>query len=190
MIPRIPYCKDTVPVRQRSISERYRRVSRSASALNFPTPTQTDSNSHTTKSSLYHICIGESHASSDSIGLVLGCSVPRISCLFVFDIKAVAAGLLYVSARLTHTLIAISTGPRTPTTSCRFNSIAFANMSPPAPLDVDLRGDSDVSSVPVPDPLTVDTVPDWRSRAPQMPIGVAAGASSDMFKSPVCLGKS
>lgn len=59
-------------------------------------------------------------------------------------------------------------------------------MSPPASLDVDLRGDTDTSSVSVPDPLTVQGVPAWREKASRVPTGVAAAASSDMFKSPVC----
>lgn len=58
-------------------------------------------------------------------------------------------------------------------------------MSPPAPLDVDIRGDTDTSSVPVPDPLTVNGVPGWRAKMAQMPTGVAAACNSDMFKSPV-----
>ncbi|KAJ5580370.1 Aromatic amino acid aminotransferase [Penicillium hetheringtonii] len=62
-------------------------------------------------------------------------------------------------------------------------------MSPPAPLDVDIRGDTDTSSVPVPDPLTVNGVPGWRAKMAQMPTGVAAACSSDMFKSPGCYTK-
>lgn len=62
-------------------------------------------------------------------------------------------------------------------------------MSPPAPLDVDLRGDSDTSSVPFPDPLTVDSVLPLRAKAPKIPLGVAAASSSDMFKSPATHSK-
>lgn len=58
-------------------------------------------------------------------------------------------------------------------------------MSPPAALDVDLVGVTDTSAVPVPDPLTVNGIPAWREKTAQMPTGVAAVCSSDMFKSPV-----
>lgn len=58
-------------------------------------------------------------------------------------------------------------------------------MSPPAAVEVDLRGDSDTSSVPCPDPLTVDGVDTWRTKAPKVPTGVAPATHSDMFKSPV-----
>ncbi|KAJ5083984.1 hypothetical protein NUU61_008563 [Penicillium alfredii] len=61
-------------------------------------------------------------------------------------------------------------------------------MSPPA-LDVDMRGDTDTSAVPVPDPLTVNGVPGWRAKMAQIPTGVAAACSSDMFKSPNCYTK-
>lgn len=46
-------------------------------------------------------------------------------------------------------------------------------------------GVTDTSAVPVPDPLTVNGVPAWREKMAQMPTGVAASSSSDMFKSPV-----
>ena len=46
-------------------------------------------------------------------------------------------------------------------------------------------GVTDTSAVPVPDPLTVNGVPAWREKMGQMPTGVAAASSSDMFKSPV-----
>ncbi|KAJ5966604.1 Aromatic amino acid aminotransferase [Penicillium waksmanii] len=62
-------------------------------------------------------------------------------------------------------------------------------MSPPAPLDIDMRGDTDTSSLPVPNPLTVNGVPAWREKMAQMPTGVAAACSSDMFKSPACYTK-
>lgn len=58
-------------------------------------------------------------------------------------------------------------------------------MSPPAPIDVDLVGVTDTSSVPVPDPLTVNGISSWREKMTKMPTGVAAACSSDMFKSPV-----
>ncbi|KAJ6116107.1 hypothetical protein N7523_006524 [Penicillium sp. IBT 18751x] len=59
-------------------------------------------------------------------------------------------------------------------------------MSPPAPLEVDMVGVTDTSAVPVPDPLTFNGVPAWRAKMAQMPTGVAASSSSDMFKSPAC----
>ncbi|KAJ5662184.1 Aromatic amino acid aminotransferase [Penicillium maclennaniae] len=62
-------------------------------------------------------------------------------------------------------------------------------MSPPAPLEVDMVGVTDTSAVPVPDPLTVNGVPAWREKMGQMPTGVAAACSSDMFKSPACYSK-
>ncbi|KAF7715387.1 Uncharacterized protein PECH_002812 [Penicillium ucsense] len=62
-------------------------------------------------------------------------------------------------------------------------------MSPPAPIDVDLVGVTDTSSVPVPDPLTVNGLPGWREKMTKIPLGVAAACSSDMFKSPACYTK-
>ncbi|KAJ6123173.1 Aromatic amino acid aminotransferase [Penicillium capsulatum] len=62
-------------------------------------------------------------------------------------------------------------------------------MSPPAPLDVDMAAVTDTSAVPIPDPLTVNGVPAWREKMAQMPTGVAAACSSDMFKSPACYTK-
>lgn len=58
-------------------------------------------------------------------------------------------------------------------------------MSPPSAVEVDLRGDSDTSSVPVPNPLTVDGVATWRSKTAKVPSTVAPAVHSDMFKSPV-----
>ena len=57
-------------------------------------------------------------------------------------------------------------------------------MSPPASVDVDLKSDANGSG-PIPGPLTVDGVATVRAKAPQIPLGVAAASSSDMFKSPV-----
>lgn len=57
-------------------------------------------------------------------------------------------------------------------------------MSPPAAVDIEVKGETDTSSVVVPDPLTVDGVKAWRAKT-TVPTGVAAAASSDMFKSPV-----
>lgn len=48
-----------------------------------------------------------------------------------------------------------------------------------------MRGDTDTSAIPVPDPLTVNGVSAWRAKVAQIPTGVAAACSSDMFKSPV-----
>ncbi|KAJ5125625.1 Aromatic amino acid aminotransferase [Penicillium atrosanguineum] len=62
-------------------------------------------------------------------------------------------------------------------------------MSPPAPLEVDMVGVTDTSAMPVPDPLTINGVPTWREKMGQMPTGVAAACSSDMFKSPACYSK-
>ncbi|KAJ5513611.1 Pyridoxal phosphate-dependent transferase major region subdomain 2 [Penicillium fimorum] len=60
------------------------------------------------------------------------------------------------------------------------------NMSPPAPLHVNLVGVTDTSAVPIPDPLTVNGVPAWREKTAKIPTGVAAASNSDMFKSPIC----
>lgn len=57
---------------------------------------------------------------------------------------------------------------------------------PPAAIEVEVKGVTDISSVVIPDPLTVNDVPHRRAKAPKMSGGVAAHASSDMFKSPVC----
>lgn len=62
-------------------------------------------------------------------------------------------------------------------------------MSPPAPIDVDLRGDSDTTAILVPDPLTIHGVLAWRQTAAKMPTGVAPSTNSDMFKSPGCFAK-
>ena len=60
-------------------------------------------------------------------------------------------------------------------------------------MDIDIEGVTDVSAVVIPDPLidnlTVDGVPGKRAKAEAMPGGVAAHASSDMFKSPGCFEK-
>lgn len=48
-----------------------------------------------------------------------------------------------------------------------------------------MRGVTDTTAVPVPDPLTVNGVPAWREKMAKMPTGIAAACSSDMFKSPV-----
>ncbi|KAJ9223575.1 hypothetical protein DTO271D3_5883 [Paecilomyces variotii] len=62
-------------------------------------------------------------------------------------------------------------------------------MSPPAPLDIDVKADSDTTTVVVPDPLTVTGIAAWRLQAAKVPTGTAAAASSDMFKSPGCYKK-
>ena len=54
-------------------------------------------------------------------------------------------------------------------------------MSPPAPIDVGLNGDSTVMRTP----LTVDGVAALRAKQPKMSLAVAASSDSDMFKSPV-----
>jgi aromatic amino acid aminotransferase I len=58
-------------------------------------------------------------------------------------------------------------------------------MSPPTALDVNLVGVTDTSTVPVPEPLTVNGVSAWREKTAKVPTGVAAACNSDMFKSPV-----
>ncbi|KAJ5647086.1 Aromatic amino acid aminotransferase [Penicillium lividum] len=62
-------------------------------------------------------------------------------------------------------------------------------MSPPSAVDVEMKGVTDTSAVPIPDPLTVNGVPGWREKMAQMPTGVAPACSSDMFKSPACYTK-
>ena len=61
-------------------------------------------------------------------------------------------------------------------------------MSPPAPVDIDLRGDSDTSSIAHITPLTVDGVAAWRAKTAKIPTTVAPAVNSDMYKSPVRSG--
>jgi aromatic amino acid aminotransferase I len=58
-------------------------------------------------------------------------------------------------------------------------------MSTPERLHVDLVAVTGTTTVPVPDPLTINGIPAWRAKTAKMPTGVAAACSSDMFKSPV-----
>lgn len=58
-------------------------------------------------------------------------------------------------------------------------------MGPPSAIDV--IGISDTQSASFSDRLSVNGVPARRSKAPVMSGGLAAFASSDMFKSPVCI---
>lgn len=52
---------------------------------------------------------------------------------------------------------------------------------------MDVIGISDTQSITFSDRLSVNGVPARRSKAPVMNGGVAAFASSDMFKTPVCI---
>lgn len=54
----------------------------------------------------------------------------------------------------------------------------------PGPVDIEVKGETDTTSVVVPEPLTVDDVTAWRAKG-SVPTGTAAASNSDMFKSPV-----
>ncbi|KAL1963130.1 hypothetical protein VTN77DRAFT_8673 [Rasamsonia byssochlamydoides] len=58
----------------------------------------------------------------------------------------------------------------------------------PGPVDLEVKGETDTTSVVVPDPLTVDDVKTWRAKG-TIPTGTAAASSSDMFKSLACYTK-
>lgn len=58
-----------------------------------------------------------------------------------------------------------------------------ANMAPPSAIDV--QSVTDTQIVTISTPLSVNGVPTRRAKAPRIPPGIAAHASSDMFKSPV-----
>ena len=72
-------------------------------------------------------------------------------------------------------------------------------MSPPSATDVEVKGVTDTTSLLVPDPVfanghldpafSLDDVFPHRAKSNPMPSGVAAFASSDMFKSPSCFRK-
>lgn len=55
-------------------------------------------------------------------------------------------------------------------------------MAPPSALD--MGGISDTQIATFTDKLSVNGIPARRSKAPKMPVGIAAHASSDMYKSP------
>lgn len=57
-------------------------------------------------------------------------------------------------------------------------------MAPPSAIDI--RGLTDTEAVIYPDPLTVSEVAERRAKAGKLIAGVAAGTSSDLFKSKVC----
>lgn len=54
----------------------------------------------------------------------------------------------------------------------------------PGPVDIEVKGETDTTSVVVPEPLNVDDVKAWRAKG-SVPTGTAAASNSDMFKSPV-----
>jgi aromatic amino acid aminotransferase I len=56
-------------------------------------------------------------------------------------------------------------------------------MAPPSAIDI--RGLTDTEAVIYPDPLTVKEVAERRAKAGKLIAGVAAGTSSDLFKSKV-----
>lgn len=56
-------------------------------------------------------------------------------------------------------------------------------MAPPMAIDLQSVGDTQVATLF--GPLSVNGVPARRAKAPKMSAGIAANASSDMFKSPV-----
>ena len=57
-------------------------------------------------------------------------------------------------------------------------------MAPPSAIDI--RGLTDTEALIYPDPLTVNEVTERRAKAGKLIAGVAAGTSSDLFKSKVC----
>jgi aromatic amino acid aminotransferase I / 2-aminoadipate transaminase len=56
-------------------------------------------------------------------------------------------------------------------------------MSPPSAIDVEVKGVTDTEGIALPNPLTVNDVPGRRAKSQKFSMGVAAHASSDMFKS-------
>lgn len=56
-------------------------------------------------------------------------------------------------------------------------------MSPPSAIDVEVVGITDTEGIALPDPLTVNGIPGRRAKSQKISMGVAAHASSDMFKS-------
>ena len=59
-------------------------------------------------------------------------------------------------------------------------------MAPPTAIDMNIEGVTDTQAIVLPDPLTTESVAGRRVKAPKMSGGVAAWASSDMWKTPVC----
>ena len=57
-------------------------------------------------------------------------------------------------------------------------------MAPPSAIDI--RGLTDTEALIYPDPLTVNEVTERRAKAGKLIAGVAAGTSSDLFKTKVC----
>lgn len=60
-------------------------------------------------------------------------------------------------------------------------------MAPPTAIDIDIdiEGVTDTQAIVMPDPLTMESVAGHRLKTPKMSGGVAAFASSDMWKTPV-----
>lgn len=57
-------------------------------------------------------------------------------------------------------------------------------MAPPSAIDI--RGLTDTEALICPDPLTINEVTERRAKAGKLVAGVAAGTSSDLFKTKVC----
>jgi hypothetical protein len=53
------------------------------------------------------------------------------------------------------------------------------------PIAIDVEGVSDTQGIVIPDPLTVNGITSRREKSGKLVAGVAAGANSDLFKSPV-----
>lgn len=58
-------------------------------------------------------------------------------------------------------------------------------MAPPTAIDIDVEGATDTQAIVMPDPLTMESVAGRRLKTPKMSGGVAAFASSEMWKTPV-----
>ncbi|SLM40106.1 aromatic aminotransferase [Lasallia pustulata] len=57
-------------------------------------------------------------------------------------------------------------------------------MAPPTAIDTNVQGVTDTQAIVMPDPLTTENVAGRRLKVPKMSLGVAAFASSDMWKTP------
>lgn len=58
-------------------------------------------------------------------------------------------------------------------------------MAPPTAIDIDVEGVTDTQAIVMPDPLTMESVAGHRLKTPKMSGGVAAFASSEMWKTAV-----